>query len=113
MRKLVFVLTVLAFTLSLGVAQASADGGNDFSYFFQFQWLRDADGDGIPNCLDDDWERPLDGTGYGPNNGDCLLTSGVMDDDGEMTRKRSENRHGGGNPDGQHDRDRDRDRLCQ
>ena len=62
MRKLVFVLTALAFTLSLGVTQASADGGKDFSYFYQFQWLRDADGDGIPNCLDDDWERPQNGT---------------------------------------------------
>ena len=33
MRKLVFVLTALAFTLSLGAAQASADVGKDFSYF--------------------------------------------------------------------------------
>jgi hypothetical protein len=25
---------------------------------------RDADGDGIPNCQDPDWTRPLDGSGY-------------------------------------------------
>jgi len=24
----------------------------------------DADGDGIPNCLDEDWTPPMDGTGY-------------------------------------------------
>jgi len=26
---------------------------------------RDADGDGIVNCADEDWSRPLDGSGYG------------------------------------------------
>ncbi|MCK4391297.1 hypothetical protein KAX17_00135 [Candidatus Bipolaricaulota bacterium] len=26
---------------------------------------RDTDGDGIPNCDDPDWTRPLDGSGYG------------------------------------------------
>jgi len=26
---------------------------------------RDADGDGIVNCADEDWGRPLDGSGYG------------------------------------------------
>jgi hypothetical protein len=110
-RKLVFILTALAFTMSLGAAQASAGAGNGISNFFHFEWLRDADGDGIPNCLDDDWERPQNGTGYGVKNGDCLLSSGaaITGDDGKMTRTRNEHRHGDGNPDGQHDRDRDRD----
>jgi len=29
----------------------------------------DADGDGIPNCDDADWEAPMDGTGCGAMNG--------------------------------------------
>ncbi len=31
---------------------------------FHYEWLRDADGDGIPNHLDDDYVPPKDGTGY-------------------------------------------------
>lgn len=34
----------------------NGDGINDLA--------RDADGDGIPNCQDPDWSRPLDGSGY-------------------------------------------------
>jgi hypothetical protein len=34
----------------------NGDGINDL--------YRDADNDGIPNCQDPDWTRPLDGTGY-------------------------------------------------
>lgn len=34
----------------------NGDGINDLA--------RDADGDGIPNCQDPDWTRPLDGSGY-------------------------------------------------
>jgi len=30
---------------------------------------RDADGDGIVNCADEDWSRPLDGSGYGQTTG--------------------------------------------
>jgi hypothetical protein len=32
---------------------------------YYFNWLRDDDGDGIPNGDDETWTRPLDGTGYG------------------------------------------------
>jgi hypothetical protein len=32
---------------------------------YSWYWLRDADGDGIPNGDDEDWVPPLDGTGYG------------------------------------------------
>jgi hypothetical protein len=116
MRKLVFVLITLAFTVSIGTTQAFAGGSKDFSYFYQFQWLRDADGDGIPNCLDDDWERPQDGTGYGIKNGSCLPTDGVYvltADEKLKTQTRKEKRHGEGNPDAQHDRDRLRDGSCQ
>lgn len=34
----------------------NGDGINDF--------LRDHDNDGIPNCQDPDWSKPMDGTGY-------------------------------------------------
>jgi len=34
----------------------NGDGINDLA--------RDADGDGVPNCQDPDWTRPLDGSGY-------------------------------------------------
>ncbi len=111
MRKLVFVLTALAFTLSLGAVQASADVGKDFSYFFQFQWLRDADGDGIPNCLDDDWERPQNGTGYGQNNGTCLPTNGVYvvtgEDEALKPLTRTGTRRNDDISDGAHKRPRD------
>jgi len=36
---------------------------------------RDADGDGILNCADEDWSRPLDGSGYGQGAG-CGLRGG-------------------------------------
>ena len=37
---------------------------------------RDADGDGIVNCADEDWSRPLDGSGYGQTGGYGLRTGG-------------------------------------
>lgn len=40
----------------------NGDGINDLA--------PDADGDGIPNGMDDDFVRPADGTGYGPGSGD-------------------------------------------
>lgn len=61
----VFVVTLIAL-VSIVVAptalQAAAFTGP--IYGFNYEWLRDADGDGIPNHLDDDWVPPLDGTGY-------------------------------------------------
>lgn len=39
-----------------GFIDEDGDGINDLA--------RDADNDGIPNCIDPDWTRPLDGTGY-------------------------------------------------
>ena len=81
MNKLKFVLLTLAVIASVSLALAAAtakeptraispqelvqrfgfidedgDGINDLA--------RDADDDGIPNCLDPDWTRPEDGTGY-------------------------------------------------
>jgi hypothetical protein len=52
-----------------------------------YNWLRDDDGDGIPNCLDEDYVPPEDGTGYGNCGGDSVaLASGMgleRDDDGD------------------------------
>jgi hypothetical protein len=39
-----------------GFIDEDGDGINDLA--------RDADNDGIPNCMDPDWTRPEDGTGY-------------------------------------------------
>jgi len=39
-----------------GFIDENGDGINDLA--------RDADNDGIPNCMDPDWTRPEDGTGY-------------------------------------------------
>jgi hypothetical protein len=39
-----------------GFIDENGDGINDLA--------RDADNDGIPNCVDPDWVRPLDGSGY-------------------------------------------------
>lgn len=39
-----------------GFVDEDGDGINDLA--------RDADNDGIPNCMDPDWVRPQDGTGY-------------------------------------------------
>jgi len=39
-----------------GFIDEDGDGINDLA--------RDADNDGIPNCIDPDWVRPQDGTGY-------------------------------------------------
>jgi len=93
MRKITTIAFVSVLLLAFGSTVASAGGlfgpkgdgiGNMFNYFFQ--WLRDNDGDGIPNCLDPDWVRPEDGTGYGKHNGagDC---SGDCDGTGDRDRK--------------------------
>jgi len=46
---------------------AQAPGQTDRTCLHLNQY--DADGDGILNCEDDDWEAPMDGTGYGAMNG--------------------------------------------
>ena len=61
MRRILLIVSVVAFVMTLGVVPASAD--NDGSGH-SFSWFRDADGDGIPNGIDEDWIRPEDGMGY-------------------------------------------------
>ena len=48
-------------SVSVGAQQASAGTCSLYE--------RDADGDGIVNSEDADWVRPLDGSGYGHNQG--------------------------------------------
>ena len=62
MLRSVPAIAIVLFVLLLGAADAAAVTGP--IYGLSFQWSRDADGDGIPNHLDDDWVRPEDGTGY-------------------------------------------------
>jgi hypothetical protein len=96
MRKATTIALALMLLLVIGSAESMASGpfgpkgdgtGNAFAYFYQ--WLRDSDGDGVPNGLDPDWVRPEDGTGYGRHNGDG---------------------DGCGDCEGAYERDRDRDR---
>ena len=75
MRRIVFLIAVFALALAIGAPQASA--GPRVGSAHNFAWFRDADGDGIPNGLDDDWVRPQDGTGYQLRHGFGLILAGL------------------------------------
>ncbi|SYZ72159.1 exported hypothetical protein [Candidatus Zixiibacteriota bacterium] len=87
MKKALITAVMMGIIILAVSAPASAGEGNAFSWLRQFRltgvgptapqthmyqifngfmWFRDADGDGIPNGLDPDYTRPLDGTGFGP-----------------------------------------------
>ena len=82
MRRITFLITVFAFVLSLGAVQASAGEGLGLGLGNFFNWMRDADGDGIPNCLDDDYTPPQDGSGNQSRNGSRWESSGTLLEDG-------------------------------
>lgn len=89
MRK---AFTVLAVLMAVSVLAAPVMAG-DLGYFYN--WLRDDDGDGIPNCLDGDYVPPEDGTGYGklgPVEG-LALTDGYSDGSTQI-RVRTDQRAG-------------------
>jgi len=69
MRKMITAAAVMMAIFALAapsVMAGNVKGSQDGSFFkYFYQWLRDDDGDGIPNCLDPDYVRPEDGTGYG------------------------------------------------
>ncbi len=113
MRRALLLALLVGIAISLGASDANAEGGKlRLSHFFNFEWFRDADGDGIPNCLDDDWAPPQDGTGYQDKHGFGSSGSGAMNGDGqtqEMSRNR--NGYGSGNESGQGDLTRTRSRL--
>jgi len=68
-------------------------GGNFFKYIYQ--WLRDNDGDGIPNGLDPDYIKPEDGTGYGKlGPGLAGTQNGDMNQNGETVRDRDRAKDG-------------------
>ena len=87
------VLSLLAFGIVALAANGFGKGGSpDQAGAGSGTYLqeRDSDGDGIMNCDDPDWTRPLDGSGYGAMNG-----NGAHDGSGQGLR------HGMGN--GAHD----------
>jgi hypothetical protein len=90
MRKMITIAaTMLAiFVLaSPAVMAGNGKGTGDGNFFMNFfQWLRDDDGDGVPNCLDPDYVRPEDGSGYGKL-GQALL-SGAQSGDKDQIRDR-------------------------
>jgi hypothetical protein len=70
MRKTIAVLAVMIAVFVLAVPAANAVGDKNqinhrYSYSNAFkhiyQWFRDVDGDGVMNCLDDDWVCPGSG----------------------------------------------------
>jgi hypothetical protein len=116
MSRILLILLVLAISMAVGVPQASAGTGNGDSH--SYKWLRDADGDGIPNGLDEDWVRPLDGSGhqmkYGfgsPLNGLFLVSFS----DGNLLRKQYRYRYDPSDPvgDGIRLREQLRDGSCK
>ncbi len=92
MRKMLTIAaTMLAiFVLaSPSVMAGNGKGTGDGNYFKNFyQWLRDDDGDGIPNCLDPDYIRPEDGTGFGKLGPNSLALRS-----GDKNQIRHEERH--------------------
>lgn len=84
MRRSTLLMLVL-FTATL-ILPGAVMAGDSNSY----NWLRDDDGDGIPNCLDPDWYAPEDGDGYQNQNGKVLETTATVDDagDGDYIRLR-------------------------
>jgi hypothetical protein len=60
---IMIAIFVLAAPSAMAGNGRGTKSGNFFSYVYR--WVRDDDGDGIPNGLDPDYVRPEDGTGYG------------------------------------------------
>ncbi|MDH4037950.1 MAG: hypothetical protein OEX18_02365 [Candidatus Krumholzibacteria bacterium] len=56
-----FILLAIALIVLVGVVPA-ASAASAFGH--GFAWVNDHDGDGIPNGQDEDWIRPLDGSGF-------------------------------------------------
>jgi len=92
MRK--FATLVLSLTVLLGMSLTDAKALTVYDLATSiigssYEWFRDDDGDGIPNCVDEDYDPPLDGTGIQFRGGDdeTLLTYSVYqrDDDGDGT----------------------------
>lgn len=61
----IVLLSVVSTDTHAGMLNRPDHAGIAKAYNYFYNWLRDDDGDGIPNCLDPDYEKPEDGTGYG------------------------------------------------
>ncbi len=91
MRKFATLVLSLIVLLGFGITEAKALTVYDLAVSIigsSYEWFRDDDGDGIPNCVDDDYLPPQDGSGIQFRGGedDTLLgtTSGYQrDDDGD------------------------------
>lgn len=74
MARLVLIFGILVIGATLLPTGADADTGGGHS----FAWFRDADGDGIPNGMDEDWFPPEDGEGYQVKNQFGLFGLGLV-----------------------------------
>ena len=84
MRRVALLALIAGIAGMMFVSDAQAEGGKmRLSHFFNFEWLRDADGDGIPNCLDDDWTPPQDGSGYQGKHGNGTRSSDSNSNDAQ------------------------------
>lgn len=59
-----FLILGVAWMISAPAANAGNGPGTGDGHAFFYQWFQDSDGDGIPNCQDEDWVRPEDGSGF-------------------------------------------------
>ncbi|MDH4157112.1 MAG: hypothetical protein OEW00_07545 [candidate division Zixibacteria bacterium] len=115
MRRFYILFLALGLIFVLGhqdvMARSILDrDGNRFAAQW-YQLFRDADGDGIPNCMDPDWYRPQDGAGYQERHQNGLSTEGIQaGGNGDQSQYRSQYRWNYQSPDGKGDRDRLRDR---
>lgn len=68
MKRVVMLTVMMSFVLALSaMAQTNGNGNGTMNQFnHRYQYLNDADGDGIPNGQDPDYVRPTcDSTGIG------------------------------------------------
>ena len=58
------VLGILALGFTAAVSASAEDTSPETGECRNIENVPDADGDGIPNGMDPDWERPMDGSGH-------------------------------------------------
>lgn len=97
--SVVFVQNVSAYDMAAdSVPTTTTDGSAvaDNSTCPNAANAHDADGDGIPNCLYEDWAPPMDGTGYqmhGANGHGMMNGSGNGPHDGTGQQMQKQYRH--------------------
>jgi hypothetical protein len=65
---------ILLAAVVIAVAATAPAAHAGFAFTHGFAWVNDHDGDGIPNGQDEDWIRPMDGSGYKFRHGQAGLT---------------------------------------